>query len=753
MTDTQRLSEPATSRFSAPAADALRLKARPSLEVGEQNSRPKYRSDIDGLRGVSILAVVGYHVFPKWVPGGFVGVDVFFVISGFLISTIIFVSLARGSFSFSDFYIHRIRRIFPALITVMAFCLVVGWDILLPDEFEYLGKHVAASAAFVQNLLLSHESGYFGIASELKPLNHLWSLAIEEQFYAVFPFLVWAAWRLGFNLLALVAAICGISFAANIFEIYHDPTAAFFSLNTRAWELMAGALLAGVMLDGASAKQIRFTGSWVSQANRALSDRLNVAWPGRQRLEPAVRSLVSIAGFGLIVYAAFTFNGSVPYPGKMALVPVLGAVLLIASGASAGINRFVLSSRLAVFVGLISYPLYLWHWPLLSYLTIIDNAPPPLNERAIAAALSIILAWGTYRFIERPVRQRKRSQKTVAGGLVFAVVALMIAGLNGRSLYRDYDPQTTMIAQHWNFEGYSDPPGSFLDETHQWLAIGHNDKNKIVFVGDSHAEQYINTVARSLAAQRSNNSEDVAEVMFPPFADFVPTLSNELLSDNSISTLVLSHFWALQYGSAKVNNAVRCCGNGLNNTIGTDEGGEPILPQEFDEINRLRAPEMGKIDNRWEEIAKKWRTAGKNVYFILDNPFGEELAPQFLVRRSLFHRIEIVLKPLTRQQMIRRDEPVRSRIMKVAAETDSEIIDPIEHLCNQDFCPALFPDGMPIYKDYDHLSDEAVTKRVHYLDFLFMPGATRPRGLSASLPDTDTRTGTNRSSAPDSQKR
>src|ERR1700733_10316793 len=250
MTDTQRLSELATSRFSVPAADALKLKARPapSLHVEEQNSRPKYRSDIDGLRAVSILAVVGYHVFPKWVPGGFVGVDVFFVISGFLISTIIFGSLAESSFSFIEFYAHRIRRIFPALIIVMIFCLAVGWDVLLPAEFEYLGKHIAARTGFVQNLLLSNESGYYDIASELKPLNHLWSLAIEEQFYAVFPLLLWGAWRLGFNLLGLVAAICGISFALNIFGISHYPTATFFSLSTRAWELMAGGAFVGPLL-------------------------------------------------------------------------------------------------------------------------------------------------------------------------------------------------------------------------------------------------------------------------------------------------------------------------------------------------------------------------------------------------------------------------------------------------------------------------------------------------------------------------
>src|ERR1700722_1791027 len=211
---------------------------------GANSRRPDYRPDIDGLRALAILSVVAYHVFPRQVPGGFLGVDVFFVISGFLISTIIFKGLASNSFSFLEFYAHRIRRIFPALILVVVFCFLIGWHALLPSEFILLGKHIVASLGFYENFPLRGEAGYFDLATARKPLMHVWSLAIEEQFYLIFPLLVWGAWRLRLNILTLVLLIFAISFAAYLRDIFHNPIAAFYLPKSRFWELMAGAILA-----------------------------------------------------------------------------------------------------------------------------------------------------------------------------------------------------------------------------------------------------------------------------------------------------------------------------------------------------------------------------------------------------------------------------------------------------------------------------------------------------------------------------
>ncbi|MDR0996166.1 MAG: acyltransferase, partial [Zoogloeaceae bacterium] len=175
-----------------------------------------YRPDIDGLRAIAVLSVVIFHAFPGRLPGGFVGVDIFFVISGYLISTILFKGLQNGHFSFTKFYAHRIRRIFPALILVLFACFAAGWLLLLPDEYAQLGKHIAAGAGFVQNFILRQEVGYFDTASDLKPLLHLWSLAIEEQFYLFYPLLLWLLWRAGFSLLSTIIVLAAISFGLNI---------------------------------------------------------------------------------------------------------------------------------------------------------------------------------------------------------------------------------------------------------------------------------------------------------------------------------------------------------------------------------------------------------------------------------------------------------------------------------------------------------------------------------------------------------
>lgn len=209
---------------------------------------PEYRSDIDGLRAVAILSVVGFHAFPFWVKGGFVGVDIFFVISGFLISTIIFGNLERNTFSFIEFYSRRIKRIFPALLVVLIACFAFGWFALLADDYKQLGKHMAAGAGFASNIVLWNESGYFDKAAETKPLLHLWSLGIEEQFYIVWPLLLWFAWKSRFNLLAMTFSVVAVSFVLNVRGIRTDAVAAFYSPQTRFWELLVGSVLAWLTL-------------------------------------------------------------------------------------------------------------------------------------------------------------------------------------------------------------------------------------------------------------------------------------------------------------------------------------------------------------------------------------------------------------------------------------------------------------------------------------------------------------------------
>lgn len=340
-------------------------------------ARGDYRPDVDGLRAVAIIAVLAFHAFPSLLPGGFAGVDVFFVISGFLISRIIFKGLSDGSFSFFNFYLHRINRIFPALILVLLTCYVLGWCALLPDEFKQLGRHMAAGAGFVVNFVLLNEAGYFDTVSDLKPLLHLWSLAIEEQFYFLYPFFVWFVWRFKREFFWPLVVLAVISFGINIVSVTQSPVLAYFSPQTRFWELLAGGVLAVVCME----------------ENAASQD------------VKKFRDSASMFGLLLILGSFFLLDKSSSFPGWWALMPVLGACLLIWAGPSAFVNRKLLSIRGMVFVGLISYPLYLWHWPVLSFLHITESVAPSYALVASAVVLCLLLAWLTYRMVELPLRQ------------------------------------------------------------------------------------------------------------------------------------------------------------------------------------------------------------------------------------------------------------------------------------------------------------------------------------------------------------
>ena len=376
-------------------------------------SHPKYRPDIDGIRAIAVLAVVAFHAFPSWVNGGFIGVDVFFVISGYLISTIIFENLDRGTFSASEFYARRIKRIFPALILVLVACLIFGWFALLADEVQQLGKHIAAGAGFISNIVFWNEAGYFDNAADTKPLLHLWSLGIEEQFYIVWPFLLWISWKRKFNLLTITILVTVISFFLNIKGIRQDAVATFYSPQTRFWELLSGSLLAWLTLY----KKNEFV---------IIKNKIEgfLACREKQSADGKILSnALSFVGLSLLVYGFWRISKESSFPGKWALVPVLGTLLLLMGGSKAWINRTILSNKIAVWFGLISFPLYLWHWPLLSFVRIVESEVPSLNIRIVAVVLSILLAWLTYKLIERPIRFGKHGSLTVAtlSGLAIAI--------------------------------------------------------------------------------------------------------------------------------------------------------------------------------------------------------------------------------------------------------------------------------------------------------------------------------------------
>src|SRR5690349_18546087 len=330
-----------------------------------------YRPDIDGLRGLAILSVVAFHAAPDHIRGGFVGVDIFFVISGYLISKIIFEKTASDQFSLAEFYIRRIRRILPALLLVLFTCLAVGWKVLFYDEFRQLGKHVLASSLFLENILLWREVGYFDAAAESKTLLHLWSLSVEEQFYVFWPLLTILFYRRNWNFLIAILAVGSVSFITGNHLLETSRTSAFYLPVPRFWELMIGGLLAYLELHHRNL--LTSTASW--------------------------RSLV---GLCLLIAGLVLIDKDDRFPGFWALLPVLGSFLIISGGPESWFNKRILSQRILVGTGLISYPLYLWHWALLSFAYVIGIRSPFATMCTIL--VSLCLAWMTYRFVERQVR-------------------------------------------------------------------------------------------------------------------------------------------------------------------------------------------------------------------------------------------------------------------------------------------------------------------------------------------------------------
>jgi peptidoglycan/LPS O-acetylase OafA/YrhL len=457
--------------------------------IGKTGGRlhPKYRPDIDGLRAVAVLLVVIFHAFPGRIPGGFIGVDIFFVISGFLISSIIFSNLEGGSFSIAGFYNRRIRRIFPALLIVMGCSLAFGWATFFPDEYTQLAKHVAGGAAFVSNFLLYHESGYFDNTSETKPMLHLWSLAIEEQFYIFWPLLLAFVWKRKWSFLRITAVIAVLSFAANIYLIQKNSAAAFYWPISRFWELMIGGLLAYTALH-------------------------------KPALIRRGKNLQSTIGFILLLAGAALINEKQAFPGWWALLPTVASFFIISAGPEGWFNKYVLSTRIFVWFGLISYPLYLWHWPLLSLIRIIEGTQGGRIIRVVAVVAAIALSWLTCRFVEKPIRQKEsyRTALALATAMVLmataAICIVRFHGFEDRAAIRNSTFSVAVTQQfsgpRWQYTNDDSCLRRFpLKESRDfqwWFCMLEKDQPPtVILMGDSYAnELYPGLVSRpALAGQ------------------------------------------------------------------------------------------------------------------------------------------------------------------------------------------------------------------------------------------------------------
>ena len=520
---------------------------------------PKYRPDIDGLRALAVLSVVAFHAFPGLaaygLSGGFIGVDVFFVISGFLISTIIFENLDKGTFSFTEFYSRRITRIFPALLLVLIASYAFGWFALLADEYKQLGMHIAAGAGFFSNFALWNEAGYFDNSSETKPLLHLWSLGIEEQFYIIWPLLLWVAWKKKFNLLIITILVLAISFYLNVKGIKKDAVATFYSPQTRFWELLCGSVLAWVTLykkDSFSTFRTKLDGYLAS-----IVYREKPVVDGN-----ALSNVISFLGMSLLMYGFWKITKEARFPGTKALLPVLGTVLIIAAGPTAWVNRTILSNKIAVWFGLISFPLYLWHWPLLSFARIVESEVPSRNIRIAAVLISIVLAWLTYKLVERPIRFGKQSRIKTA---TLVLLMFVVGGVGYTTYKKDGLSSREFISTNERIKNtFSNRNGSrdwfpctkhipeFKDIAFETCILTKDELPTIMFVGDSHTDHFKTAINDKFSSRSVLTVVKTSCLPFSTNSHFSNTECKkaynaviDFLDKNStVKTVVLSGYWS-----------------------------------------------------------------------------------------------------------------------------------------------------------------------------------------------------------------
>jgi len=674
-------------------------------------SLPKYRPDIDGLRAVAVLSVVGFHAFPSWVKGGFIGVDVFFVISGYLISTVIFESLNRGTFSFAEFYGRRINRIFPALLLILAAVYALGWLTLLADEYKQLGKHMVGGSGFISNIVLFGESGYFDTSSDTKPLIHLWSLGIEEQFYIIWPLLLYISFKRRFNPIFIVGICIALSFLLNIRFINTNPVATFYLPLTRFWELLCGSALAWATLHKKSSL-LRIGGhpdGWLSVAvSRWTTDGNTLA------------NFLSFAGLSLCVYGVYAIDKEVKFPGLWAMVPVGGATLVIMAGPNAWLNRVVLSNRLLVWFGLISFPLYLWHWPLLSFERIVGGQVPSGSVRITTIAISVVLAWLTYRFIERPIRvggYNATKALTLIALMVMAGFAGYYTHIRDGLVYRKV-VTTSVTLNSGNDVGDG---GNSINE------CGIQDANiknlfgaclkdrrgvaKFALLGDSKAQVlYAGLVRTSTDRGRwlfigGNGANGAAvplissEPVFAGYQKLATTAVKAIAENNDIETVAIV---------AAVRTLFSISDNaGVNSYV-----------YDYKYMNKLsQTPNYRRALNGFSQTISILVRAGKRVVLVVDNPVLP--SPQDCVSRNtplhitglLGNRNSDCFVPLATHNKL--TETYRNLLIELQNKYTNkvDIFDPTNILCDatSGICG---PDdnGRLLYSFTDHISDYAAGK-------------------------------------------
>lgn len=531
------------------AADAIEVPGG----FGAQPHTQYYRREIDGLRAVAVIPVVLFHSGVQTFSGGFVGVDIFFVISGYLITGILARQAEAGKFSIATFYSRRIRRIFPALFVVLAATLAAGMWLFLPEELSSLARNAIATAIFCSNILLYRETGYFAMPALYKPLLHTWSLAVEEQFYIFFPLGLWLVHRWKREaLLPLFGLAAAVSFALNVALMNSMPTFDFYMLPTRAWELLIGGMIA-------------------------------VAPPCRMERREVVAALGLIA----IAVALFVLKETMPFPGVVALLPVLGTTMVIYAAEGTFTAR-LLSVAPMRGIGLISYSLYLWHWPVLTFARYaLGSQLTPLVTLACIgfATLAAALSW---RYIEVPFRRSGPPKRAIAAGLAAITVAIALAALLLPGMPSRLPPEAVAMG------AAASPPKSLPACFAEGTAnpdFNHCIGGPSMMIGDSHALQFIKPAKQLLPNLKfigRGGCMPLAGVTFTRLGrtdenctQFNSRALTRIASDPRVRTVILAGRWArftFPSGDPEAQTADRDIGTALRDTVAMlHRGGKRVV--------------------------------------------------------------------------------------------------------------------------------------------------------------------------------
>ena len=536
-------------------------------------SKNDYRPDLDALRGIAVLAVIIFHAFPSLIPGGFVGVDIFFVISGYIISKHIVEQLGCGNFQIKEFYKRRIKRIFPALILVLLFVIIIGWVVLTPGEYELIGRSIAGGAAFAANFVFWHEAGYFDTAANTKPLLHLWSLGVEEQFYIFWPIVIstiYVKYKQHFGQILL--ALTTLSLIYSVFLVQNNTVADFYSPLTRFWELSLGSII-------------------------AYQEKNN-----RLHLSSQIIRLLPIVGIILIISSFFIIEKNYKFPGSWALLPTIGTGMLIYSGTlGSSFNKIFLSSPVLIWIGLISYPLYLWHWPLLVFSRIMNSDSLSTEASILTLAISFFLAWVTYKYVELNIRFTNKQKYTTI--LIIIMIIIFILGVAIKKMdgfkFRmnsvlSGDVSTLILGA--DREKLFNTCGLPLDDVDKYqFCLSSNTINKasIAVIGDSKSEALFYGIAREVP--NDINAILIGSVR-PPHVN-KKQVKNQLavdtiLEQNSIKTVIIA--------------------NALRSIFKIDSDTGFIKPN----ANHKTKDWI----HRYSNMIKKFEESGKKVIFVIDNP-------------------------------------------------------------------------------------------------------------------------------------